>query len=183
MSSYETRRVPSALGERLQQSYGLPRPPATLGGLVALRWPALGTATMEAAALCCGGPSRHEIVTDGQSRHTYCVLDTLLLPVIEGKAATVRSISPLNGEVVELTVTPERVEASPQAAVISFGVLREGEGTFYETGCPYINAFTSVAEYNRWSAATPEAVTLALSVAEAFGFAQALAGRGTSERS
>jgi len=182
MSAYETRQVPPALGERLQQSYGLPRPPATLGELVALRWPALGTATIEAAALYCERTSRHEIVIGGESRHTYCVLDTLLLPVIEGLPGTVRSTSPLSGEVVELRVTPEQVEASPPAAVISFGMLREGDGPFYETGCPYINAFTSIEEYNRWSKATPEAMTLALAVTDAFKFARDLVGRGTSER-
>lgn len=182
MGAYKTRQVPPALGERLQQSYGLPRPPATLGDLTALPWPVLGTATIEAAALCREGPSRHEIVIGGESRHTYCVLDTLLLPVIEGLPGTVRSASPLSGEVVELRVTPEQVEASPPEAVISFGVLREGGGTFYETGCPYINAFTSIGEYERWSEATPEAVTLALPVAEAFEFARDLTQRGRPGR-
>lgn len=117
---------------------------------------------------------------DGETKYTHCVLDTLLLSVIGNTPATVRSTSPLNSKVVTLHVTPEGVKAEPPEAVMSYGVLREGNGTVYEMLCPYVNAFGSREEYERWAEATPEAVTVGLSIEQAADFARSLVGRGTT---
>ena len=90
----------------------------------------------------------------GTPRQTHCVLDTLLLAGLEGASASVRSVSPLSGDVVRLEIGRHGVTAEPRSAVVSFGLRNdEGENAF-ETLCPYVNAFPSDAEYQRWIKAT-----------------------------
>lgn len=176
MSSYAATPIPPALAERLQEAQGLTRPPATLGDYVSAIRSSEREVSLDASTLCCG-ESRHEIVIDGETTYTHCVLDSLLLPLVEGRTGIVRSTSPSDGQVVTLRVTPDRLEAEPASSVISFGMLREGTGNFYELGCPYINAFASVEEYKRWADATPEAVMMPLSVDEGvYEFARDLVG-------
>lgn len=177
MSVYATKRLPEALAKRLEAISGLAGRAATLGELVGLATSARG-AISDPEALCCADDSRHEIRIGDQTRHTHCVIDSLILPVILGQQAVVRSVSPLSGAVVVLHVRPDGVDVDPAGAVVSFGLSREGSGAFYEVGCPYINAFESMDEYERWAAATPEAVTIAMPVADAFALGRAFAGKG-----
>jgi len=113
---------------------------------------------------------------NGQTRQVHCVLDALILPLVEGVVATVDSTSPVGSDIITFRVTPVDVAADPPSAVISFGMRRDGEGTFFETACPYINAFGSASAYDAWIAATPEAVTMILTPEEAFQFAGDLVG-------
>ena len=68
----------------------------------------------------------------------------------------VPSTKPLSGRVVKLRVSPHGVEANPPGAVVSFGRRNEPSGAVYETACPYINIFSSLADYERWVEASPE---------------------------
>ncbi len=178
MISYATLPVPPVLGERLQHIHTLSQPPATLGEYVAAVGQERRDAPITTSALCCSDESRHEITIGGETRYTHCVLDTFLLSLIENTAATVRSISPLTNQVVTLRLTPEGVKAEPPEAVISYGMLREGTGVVYELLCPYVNAFGSREEYERWVEVTPDAVTMLLSVEQAAEFARDLMQRG-----
>ncbi|MGE0600609.1 MAG: organomercurial lyase [Dehalococcoidia bacterium] len=176
MNRYADIPLPTALAERLQAAQGLPRPPATLGEYVAAPEHRFfvdpSGLYCDSAQSCCGEHSRHEVTIAGATRNTHCVLDTLLLAIIEkAEAASVRSVSPLSGEVVMLEIGSHGVVAGPPAAVITFGLLREGGGTVYETLCPYVNAFSSEEDYQRWAEATPEAVTVSMSVRQAWEFA------------
>jgi hypothetical protein len=177
MTSYRATELPPELAARLRQAYGLDTSPGTLGEFVDLRTGLLPNAAMNATTLCRSSPSRHELVLAGQVLFTHCVLDTLLLPLVEEKDAHVRSTSPVSGNIIELEITMQGVKAEPEGAVISYGMRRESSGTFYETGCPYINAFRSLLEYEIWARQTAEAVTIALPVRDAFEFARDIVSR------
>lgn len=182
MSSYAEIWIPTVLAERLRNTQGLMRAPRTLREYVAEpgRHRSVVDASQlccDSSGLCCANHSQHEITIDGSTRSTHCVLDTLLLATIDdAEAAVIRSVSPLGREVVTVTIAEGAVTADPPTAVISFGMLREGSGTVFETLCPYVNAFASEEEYQRWAAATPDAVTVCMSVQQAWGFARDMLG-------
>ncbi len=176
--SYEKIQIPTELAERVQQAFGLrPRRADTLGELV------------EAFASCGGAPqpenfisekpTRHKVRLNGRHLYTLCFVDALMLPfALRGEPVEIRSESP-GGEEITALVTEEGVEGSPQGAVVSFGISREEESAVEECLCPYLSAFSSTAEYERWAADNPQAITVGLSLPDAFDLARVWAG-GTS---
>jgi alkylmercury lyase len=65
--------------------------------------------------------SPHKMTIDGQMLSAWCAWDTLFLPQLLGKKATVESRSPSSGATIHLTVTPEGVEhVNPAGAQLSF---------------------------------------------------------------
>lgn len=167
-------RVPPELAERLKAVFDLERAPASLHDLAAV-FQTGSQSLPDVEALYSGRPTRHEVRIGGTTRHTHCIMDALLVPIVAGVPAEVRSASPLGDGAVTLRVGPDAVEADPPAAVVSFGVAREDRGAVQQTACPYINAFPSEDDYRRWAAQTPEAVTMALPLADAFVLARAMA--------
>ncbi len=174
--SYEGIRITEELSESLQRVVGNPpRQHATLGELVK---DMARRANLRDENPISERPTRHEVEVDGEILHTNCFGDALALPfVVRNSTFQVRSESPLGGE-IRATATPAGVEGSPPDAVVSFGAIRVGEGPVQVTACPYINAFSSRADYERWVGATPEAVTIALSLEDAFALIRDLVAIG-----
>jgi hypothetical protein len=168
---YRLRELPPVLARRLQEVLTLPRVPATLGELV----DSLAARLQRVAPvdLCCQG-SRHRVTAGGETTHTRCVVDALVLAAGRD-GGLVESLSPLLGQKVVVRIAPDGAAAvSPPTAFFSFGVAREGQHV-YEALCPYLLAFASADEYRRWAEATPRALTVMLSPEEAVSVARDLA--------
>ena len=170
--SYDDQRVSEGLSTSVRRAVGVSeRGHETLGELVkdiaAERW------VQRPENLISEEPTRHVVRVDGRTLHTFCFVDALMLPFVLGEeeAVEVRSSSPMGGE-VSAVVTKEGVEGSPPEAVVSFGAARAEEGTVCETLCPYLNAFPSRADYERWAGRTPQVETVVLSMKEAFELAR-----------
>jgi alkylmercury lyase len=64
--------------------------------------------------------TRHRFELRGRVLHTWCAVDTLLLPALVGETALVESPCEATGKIVRLKVGPEGIErAEPRGAVIS----------------------------------------------------------------
>lgn len=180
--SYEGIRITEELNESVQRAVGIPpQPHETLGELVKNIAAQQGARRRE--NLVSEKPTRHEVKVDGKTLYTYCFPDALMLPfVLQEEKFEVRSESPDGGE-VRAIVTKDGVKASSPDAVVSFGATRVGDGPVEATLCPYLNAFPSRKEYERWATETPRAVTIALSLEDAFALGRdwALGGPKVSE--
>src|SRR5262249_1663536 len=149
--SYEGIRITEELSESSQRAVGIPpHRHDTLGELVkdmARRGDPRGEEPPP------GQPPPPPGQGSGGNLHPNTLGDALALPFVLGdKKFEVRSESPLGGE-VRATVTKDGVDVSPPDAVISVGATRVGAGPVQATACPYINAFPSRADYERWAAA------------------------------
>lgn len=117
--------------------------------------------------------SPHLLTIDSQKLSAWCAWDTLFLPELLGKTATVESKSP--GEVggIKLIVTPAGVDrVEPQDAQVSFLMPDAGQvqNDIVSTFCHFVHFFPSRPAGDAWAAQHPGAFIL--SVAEAHAIAR-----------
>ncbi len=178
-ASYAEITVPPALGQRLQGVFGLELAPHSLGDLVGLF--GRTRTQIDQAELWAPAPTLHAVQTAGRSGYTNCAMDAIMLPAITGQPVELRSECPHCRELVEVRVADGRVQSSHPPAVMSFGLMREGDGPVQAIGCPVINLFPSAEHYRAWAAATPQAETVMLPLAAGFAMASDLVRGGDRE--
>lgn len=163
-------KLPPDLGQRLRTLLELETAPATLRGLIAGL--AARSFVPSEDQLCATAASRHGLRTATRVVPMNCVMDALLLPLLNSEEGDISSASPTSGSVVTARVTPDAIEFEPPGAVISFGAARDLALSGNDALCPYINAFPSAAEYEAWAAATPEAITVMVPLTQAYSLAR-----------
>ncbi len=175
--SYKEIELPKELRKSLQEIFEVSGSgPRTLGDFARNYPRVVGVPKPE--AFVSQEPTPHEVRVKGRTLYTHCFIDALMLPfMLRTEPVEIRSKSSVSGETVMALATQETVERSPQSAVMSFGAARVDRHTIQGVVCPYINAFVSQAEYERWEAQTPQAVTVALPLPEAFAFAWDMIGK------
>lgn len=163
-------KLPPDLGQRLRTLLELETAPATLRALIAGL--AARSFVPSQDQLCATAASRHSLRTATRAVPMNCVMDALLLPLLNSQEADITSASPRSGSLVTARITPEAIEFEPPGAVISFGAARDPTLSGNDALCPYINAFPSAAEYQAWAAATPAAITVMLPLTQAYTLAR-----------
>lgn len=132
------------------------------------------------ADMCTAADGPHSVEFAEESRSYVCVLDPLIAVFLRGKPGTVRSETPEDGAAVAIDVDGSGATASPEDAVVSFGVghdAPEDDPTLeaaYGQVCAYTHVFASAAEYERWAAGV-EASTTSYSVETGLALSRELA--------
>ncbi|MCI0710770.1 MAG: hypothetical protein L0154_11470 [Chloroflexi bacterium] len=127
-------------------------------------------------------PTRHHFNVDGKQLYAWCSLDTLFLPGLIGKTATVESTDPITGETISLSISAEGVSnLTPATAVSSIvvpGMTAQCESCVpNQTGpesavCSQMFYFASHKSAEQWSKDHPDVAVL--TVYEAFELAKAV---------
>lgn len=131
--------------------------------------------------LCTSQDGPHNVSIGDDTTSYICVLDPLVVPFLRGEPGTIRSKTPEDGENVTIEIEPDGVTATPTDAVISLGVSHDIDAdekvsreAIYAWTCPYIHAFATVDEYERWDGSV-DAATTSVSVETGVAIARELA--------
>lgn len=110
----------------------------------------------------------HRFEVNGRTLYTWCAWDSLFLPELLQQTAHVESKCPMTGELIRLTISPQRIEdRQPAGTVMSFvtpdaAKLRQDVILHF---CHYVYFISSAAEAARWVAKTPGTLVLSLDAA------------------
>ena len=118
----------------------------------------------------------HRFKVDGRTLSTWCAADTLYLPQLLKRTATVESPDPQTKDLIRLTIGPEKIEQyTPITAVISLIVprttLNERERAsaeqIWNAFCNYSHYFSSAESAQEWFS-TRKVEPIILSVEEGY---------------
>lgn len=189
--------LPSETAEGLQAVAGLEAPPDTFHEWAVAVYDGLAAAEVSLAVedLYLAGPSRHAVHCGRRVEHVPCVQDALIAAVLaDDDPVSVRSESPVEGIVVELTVVDGTIEVEPAGAVMSFGVstdlptiggadepplawFGEADSPLRALSCDYINAFPTSAALERWADDQARVAVVELTFEQGLALARAAADR------
>jgi alkylmercury lyase len=120
----------------------------------------------------CLAETRHHLEVDGRTLYTWCAWDTLFIPEILQKTARVESTSPVTGEKIRLTVTPNGIEQlDPPGTVMSFVLPKSDKVKENVIGhfCHYVYLFGSAQAGSTW--VSENEGTFLVSMEDAFALA------------
>lgn len=152
--------LPTAVSDALAP-FNAGRPVASLADWAAtIRRATGGVVTVDELCLV-HDDSPHHAIMDGTRYDFACCIDAVILAAIEERAVRVATRSPDGDDIFLLVDSDGDVRANPIDTVFSFGVDTRVEpadpptlADAYRAICPYVKAFPSVEEYDRWSAET-----------------------------
>lgn len=103
----------------------------------------------------------HSATTADETYYFRCFYDGIALAHLADEPVEIRTETPTN-EVIEMQASPDsEIDATPSDAVMSFGVATDREvpasdgptaQDVYGAVCPYVRAFHTRADYERWAA-------------------------------
>ncbi len=118
----------------------------------------------------------HSFIVDGIRMTAWCAQDTLFLPAMLRKTATVESESPLSKDKIKMRVGPEGVrEVDPAGTAMSMVIVdpdmaeMRSAADIMMTFCRNIHFFACADEVTRWAAGRDDIMTLSLDEAFEFG--------------
>lgn len=125
----------------------------------------------------------HHFTVNGKQLYTWCALDTLFLPALLDRPASIESESPVSKTKIRLTVGPLGVEAvDPPGAAVSIVLVdvdaaaeMNSVEAIWTAFCHHVFFFASRQEAEAWAAsrANRDAIEI-VSVGEAFSLGQML---------
>ncbi len=114
----------------------------------------------------------HRLEVAGRTVYAWCAWDTLFIPALLDKTAAVTSKSPVTGEAIHLTVSPEGA-SSAEGTDVYVSFLEPDEEKLAEdvigSFCHYVFFFASLEEGQQWTAAHPGTYLLPLDQAFELG--------------
>jgi alkylmercury lyase len=118
-------------------------------------------------------PTHHQLTINGRKLWAWCAPDTLLYPELLRVSAAIETRDPETGELVYLTVSPDRVEAvEPTDVVVSIRRPEVWDATsalgIMASACHFHFFFASRESGERWVAKHPETFLLPLEEVSAF---------------
>lgn len=101
-------------------------------------------------------PTGHRFTVDGHVLFTWCAMDTLLFPLVLGRAAQVASTCPATRQPVSLTVAPDGISGlTPATAVVSQVTTPDPVADIRTTVCDHGHFFASADAALDWLAGHP----------------------------
>ena len=101
-------------------------------------------------------PTGNRFVIDGRTLFTWCATDTLLFPLILGRAAQVSATCPVTRQPITLTVAPEGVSRlTPATAVVSRARTSAPVADFRTEVCDQGHFFGFAGAAGSWQADHP----------------------------
>lgn len=180
--------MPAAVAARLQRAFGLEGRPDTLGAWAEAMADRLDASDHQFGVddLCLATDGDVRVRYDGRERYVRCVMDAFVIPfVVDGvDRVDVTATTPVEAASLRFGVDRQGIDLETSTAMLSIGTTAAvvpaeastGLGVSYAAFCPYINPFVDGAEYERWTATTPEARTMAVPLALGVDLARTLLG-------
>ncbi len=149
-------------------------PEATMEATI-LKWPLFRDdrgAVIGFGGLTVAEMPPHRFTVDGRTLHTWCAWDSLFLPGILGKTATIESICPVTNARISLEVGPQGVRNQvPSTIVVSFLTPdRPFDRNVIVNFCHFVHFFRDAKAAEVWISRHPG--TFLLSLDEAFALGQ-----------
>ena len=116
-------------------------------------------------------PTAHRFTVGGRALYTWCAWDTLFLPAMLDRSATVRSRCPITGTEVRLTVVPDGIVGShPTDLRLSFpSPSATSTADITGTFCCHVHFLAGPAAGEQWLGRHPGGVVLELDDAYELG--------------